>query len=138
LKSENEFVIISNRLVRLTERECCNSTCGHVVFDIGNFFNAKDIRYCDSELGTTHTSQRLRIILNFLLSLDTFHVSERWTRRSGPIRGGKRLFATEHGKAIQSTETKGARLMENASFMYPTFRAMTAIELSPNGRVLLL
>lgn len=49
-------MIISNRLVRLTERECRNSTREYVVFDIGDFFNAKDIRYRDSELGTTHIS----------------------------------------------------------------------------------
>jgi len=34
---------------------------------------------------------------------------------------------TERGKAIQSTETKGTRLVENASSMYPPFRAMTLL-----------
>lgn len=78
--------------------------------------HAENIRYRDS-----CSSVFKRIIANFLLSPDTFHVPEKREWR-GPIRDEKRFFVTENGKALQSTETKDARsVLENASFMYSRF-----------------
>lgn len=87
MKSENKFVIISDRLAALNSAGNVATVHKYVAFDTGDFFAAKDIRYRDSEHNTS--------TLENYTKLSTI---SRYVSRPGVMNGGAvAQFAAEKG-----------------------------------------
>lgn len=113
-------MIISNRLVRLTERECCNSIW------IRCLRQAISSTWRISAVVTHSSAQHISALKNYT-KLST--ISRYVSRRDG--RDTVAQFAAEKGFSQRSAEKRSnqrkqrePRLVENASFMYHAFRAL--------------